>query len=797
MKKLIALLLCAAMLLSLAACTKPVVDPTEPTETTETVSKEPAAADVYAQAAASLDALTDVSMELLITTVFTVDGDEFSRESTQTLTYQDKGTDDALIALNEDLMFNVHNSESGEKEEEEETEPLKYSEIWHQGTVYAELSSIYRFQGKVDAESAAYRYAPVVLLDAALYGSITSEDAADGTMIYFAEPAAGESWIIPEDAQLQEASGTALVNAQGALAEMTYAITYTHGPSLVKTTVEAKPLATPATISAPAYPDRYTAIDYIDALHINATSLHLLAQTDSLTLSSIESLVSQAAGIMQNQSIQANMHGRREQTQLKLESSTYFMNYSTMESEEYDQEETFIDGKLTTIVNNGLPSSNTSVSWKDVRTYMSQLMAAAMMDMSFWENATATDFGSVYLLEYALNDNFGNTIQNYICNMLWQDPSFLINLSSKYENTQVTGYLSVDKYTGLPVAAGYYYEGVHTIDGEEYIMTLQYDQSIESPSKGAYKEITDETLPEEEPASKATPLLYKVTGADGQKMWLFGTIHVGDERSAYLPAEIRSAFEESDALALECNTELFDQQMEEDEELAQEVSDLYFYSSGEEVIKSLMEEEDYTTALKLLKAVGGYNMNMPYAKPCVWSDSIEMFYLRQGYQLHRDQGLETRLTAWAEELGKEILEVESSMAQLKMLTGFSDDLQLWMLESTLETDAREYWEDTMDLYEKWCTGDEAALREVLANEWDTTEMTEEEVAKYTPLMEEYTKAMDFDRNEGMLDVAIEYLESGDVIFYAVGLAHLLDGTNGLVDALRAAGYTVEPVTYGN
>ena len=202
-------------------------------------------------------------------------------------------------------------------------------------------------------------------------------------------------------------------------------------------------------------------------------------------------------------------------------------------------------------------------------------------------------------------------------------------------------------------------------------------------------------------------------------------------------------------------------------------------------------------AYALLKAVGGYNMNMPYAKPCVWSDSIEMFSLRQGYQLHRDQGLETRLTAWAEELGKEILEVESSMAQLKMLTGFSDDLQLWMLESTLETDAREYWEDTMDLYEKWCTGDEAALREVLANEWDTTEMTEEEVAKYTPLMEEYTKAMDFDRNEGMLDVAIEYLESGDVIFYAVGLAHLLDGTNGLVDALRAAGYTVEPVTYGN
>ena len=49
----------------------------------------------------------------------------------------------------------------------------------------------------------------------------------------------------------------------------------------------------------------------------------------------------------------------------------------------------------------------------------------------------------------------------------------------------------------------------------------------------------------------------------------------------------------------------------------------------------------------------------------------------------------------------------------------------------------------------------------------------------------------------MLKVAIEYLESGKTVFYAVGLAHLLDDQNGLVDALRAAGYTVELVQYAN
>ena len=40
-----------------------------------------------------------------------------------------------------------------------------------------------------------------------------------------------------------------------------------------------------------------------------------------------------------------------------------------------------------------------------------------------------------------------------------------------------------------------------------------------------------------------------------------------------------------------------------------------------------------------------------------------------------------------------------------------------------------------------------------------------------------------------------YLESGKKGVYAVGLAHLLNNVNGLVDALRDAGYTVELVSY--
>ena len=63
------------------------------------------------------------------------------------------------------------------------------------------------------------------------------------------------------------------------------------------------------------------------------------------------------------------------------------------------------------------------------------------------------------------------------------------------------------------------------------------------------------------------------------------------------------------------------------------------------------------------------------------------------------------------------------------------------------------------------------------------------------LYEEYNKSISSDRNAGMLEVAKDYLESGDVVFYAVGLAHLL-AEDGLVFTLRDAGYTVELVTFG-
>ena len=143
-----------------------------------------------------------------------------------------------------------------------------------------------------------------------------------------------------------------------------------------------------------------------------------------------------------------------------------------------------------------------------------------------------------------------------------------------------------------------------------------------------------------------------------------------------------------------------------------------------------------------------------------------------------------------------------------------------MLYNDAYSHGKENWEATQELYELWCAGDEAALIEEMAREsWD---ITEEDLAEWEAeenleaedlekiqrirkdlnsineelekIRQEYITAMEINRNKGMLDKAIEYLESGDTVFYAVGLAHLI-AEDGLVFTLRNAGYTVELVSF--
>ena len=775
-KRFTALVLCLCLMLSLLGCNQD--NSLRDTTPSQTEPSLPTALSAYTKARSAVDSASDLRLQISISKTTAVGGQVLNQEIDQVLSRTLDESGNAIWLSEETVTFG-------------DAYVTTYDEIYADGILYVTVDDEYQYSSQMTPEEYTQRIVPAVLLDASLYGDITQQ----GNSLIFGQATAGESWAIPEGAELVDASGTAQLSDSGQLQRTIYSLTYNYGPAEITLQVQSYVSLESVTAQLPEDPAAYTALDHVDAVRMSDYAQGYLLTSDTVSLYSLESVMSQAAGFIHNQSRSVNTWGTGSDFLAKVEYSAFMMDNTG--EQKYEMEELFRDGVYTATQDDGEPQTMTQVNATMMEDYCSAFRSGGLVAWEYWQDVTVTDLGSLYLLEITYSDTFGEHTQDTLCTNYFGNADLLNDLASDYRNESLTGYISIDKYTGMMVATGYYYEGIHTIEGGEYILSYQADQSIEAPALGAYHEITEEMLPEEEPETNPTPLFYHVTGPEGQEMWLFGTIHVGDERTAYLPQEIRDALVSSDALALEYYSKAFDEACEEDEDLQDAISDAYYFGDGTTTADHV-DEELYEDALRYLKAVGGYNMNSAYMKPYLWSQQIDNFYLRQGYQLTNDQGVESRLEAIAEENGIEVRDVESGLFQIQMFTSWSDELQSLLLEDALDTDAIANWEGTMELYELWCAGDEEAMREMLSDEVDTSELTEEELAEYEaqkPYIDEYNKSMSYDRNDGMLEVAIQYLESGETVFFAVGLAHLLNNVNGLVDTLRAAGYTVELVEF--
>lgn len=789
MKRLLTITVCLFLILALTACISEPTPTTLPT-TVPPATTEPApdAAAIYAEAAEKLNTATDITLRVTTKQTTTVAGESYPESSNQTVQYDGYGTE-AMTATAEDrTAYNLFSA--------------VYNEVFVDGKLYTTLGSdLYSddettlFCGEISAENYRSRFVPPMLLDASLYSDIS----LDGNIITFSAATAPESWLGTQAAKIKEATGTAMLNDEGQIIRYTYNLTYTEGAADfeldVQVYVDTNTDVAPATVPE----GKYVELDYPDAPRILDLALGRLYQNKNMTSTLNKTILSQAAGYMQIDRI--TMHSYDPSGDYKGLISFDCTAINQSGTNQYLTEHRFMDGIYTYTQDDEDPSTANQLLPSDFSDYLEDYLYENVFLPSCIAKAEATNLGGIYYLELELNEDFAKDLCRLLNYELWEDEEFLDGLADSYKTDTAEAYLAIDGITGFPTAMGINYAGTHTIEGQAYILSLQADQSFELASQSAYKAITGEPKPTEEPADKATPLFYHVTGADGQEMWLFGTIHVGDSRTLYLPQKIYDAFDASDALAVEFNSDAFYEEMETDEELQKLASDAYYFSDGTTAEEHIEDEEVYDYALKLMKASGNYNSNTPYMKPSLWSNSISNFYLRTGYRLHADYGMDNQLMDRAREQEKEILDVESGIEQMQMMGGYSDALQEYLLASTLSESALEYQTSVLELFEMWCDGDEAVLREYLNDEdeeeQDTSTMTEEELAQYNKeleLLDEYNSAMSSDRNAEMLKAATSYLESDKVVFYAVGLAHLLD-EDGLVNTLRDAGYTVELVTY--
>ena len=299
---------------------------------------------------------------------------------------------------------------------------------------------------------------------------------------------------------------------------------------------------------------------------------------------------------------------------------------------------------------------------------------------------------------------------------------------------------------------------------------------------------TAETLPDhaaqDDAASEpAQPLFWQVSGNGySGSFYLLGSIHVSDGLT--YPQELLDAYAACDTLAVESDVLA----LEADLSAQVEMMRYLVYTDGT-TIDAHLDAQTYADAKQVLTDLGGYQTMLDHYMPIFWYLLAGNLALAQT-RFSPDGGVDRYFLQMAKADGTEILEVEQYTDVYRALGALSEETQVYALQQAIRPEVLAATEeDAAALLDAWCSGDEAAIIDLLEAEPDEPLTPEEEAAA-----EEFGRTLVTDRNAVMIRAADEALRAGKNVFYIVGIAHML-GEGGIVEGLRQLGYTVTQVSY--
>lgn len=283
-------------------------------------------------------------------------------------------------------------------------------------------------------------------------------------------------------------------------------------------------------------------------------------------------------------------------------------------------------------------------------------------------------------------------------------------------------------------------------------------------------------------ASAASPLLWKI--GTPTPSYLFGTIHVPDERVLALPATVSQALRDADAVFTEIPMDVSTQGA---------ILTKVLLPSGQtlqDVIGTPLAER---MAQAIARAVPGsappgtaglLTTLLGRMKPWAAMSQLSLIEFLPDLMAGR-QPLDGMLWTRAQEAGKEVAALETADEQLAVFEQFSLDEQKRLLELTLDAmdqDRRRSKTMAQTLIDAYLTGNLDALMGVMK---DTMKGDEALVARFSAV------ALD-QRNKLMAQRIRESMASrpGKVCFFAVGAAHYA-GPNSVIALLEQASVPVE------
>ncbi len=284
----------------------------------------------------------------------------------------------------------------------------------------------------------------------------------------------------------------------------------------------------------------------------------------------------------------------------------------------------------------------------------------------------------------------------------------------------------------------------------------------------------------------ARPFLWRIERQPAS--YLYGTIHVPDERVTTLPAAVEEALAESDTIVTEIRLD----------NAAAVMTKMFL--SDRKTLADLLPEDLYDRLHAMMEAKGApAAMRNMLDRQKIWAAlmtvaQLEMFESLSKGKKHLDQMLWDY--ARAEDKGQDAL--ESIDEQIGVFEAFTTDEQIEMLRGTLdvldalEKEGRNYMDEIIAVYLR---GEPEGLQEVME--------AFSGVTKDSELEKRFEKLLLDDRNVRMVERMVTKMkESPDTsFFFAVGAAHF-PGEKGILKLLAERGLLVErigvsePVTSG-
>ena len=364
---------------------------------------------------------------------------------------------------------------------------LVAEETYANGASYLSIGAA-RFYQELALQAFLDTCIPVTLLDPALYSSIRAEEANGGTRLDFEGGTQAERWIASDISNYQASKGYAFFDNNDVLQELSYTIRYLSGPYSVLHTITLTYEATAKDILTPD-PEQCTKVDDIKLpLLLEKASLYLLA-IDNITAETTQNLESDAGAMRWELTSRIDTYGRLDTQMALVQKSIVITDLPSGKEDLYWSREMYADGLYTSRAQNGEHNVSTSVSPSDIRNSCNTLFLQGVLATDEISSISLTEQNGIYTLSLVPTAAFGDNLCEMACSILFDTPDLLKQLATDESVNRLEAYLSIDKYTGLPVAAGYTYQVTHMVGILSYELFCSAEQTFSIPSATAYDTI--------------------------------------------------------------------------------------------------------------------------------------------------------------------------------------------------------------------------------------------------------------------------------------------------------------------